>query len=223
MMLSSETAKSPDFLNPQIPAELPQLDMPVIVASDETLEGYGCLVEDHENFPIEIVTWPVAGPRKVDEGTGNQGGTTEGVFEFWWQGDILWGRNNAVQDTYVLGWSCDPNDADENNTTADHDQVILWHANYHPDGGQLFYSTDGTPFMVPLALPGDDIRPDKFVSFYCDGSKGLYIHPGIWHEGVFPIGEKGNFYDRQGKVHARVSVNFAEEFGLLLRVPLKAP
>jgi len=77
--------------------------------------------------------------------------------------------------------------------------------------------------MVPLALPGDDVQPEDFVSFYCDGSKGLYIHPNIWHEGVFPIGNKGRFYDRQGKVHARVSVNFAEEFGMLLKVPLKTP
>lgn len=222
-MSELKTAPSPDYLNPSVAPGLPHLDVPVIVATDDSLKGYGCLVEDHENFPIEIVTWPVSGPRQVDEGTGNQGGTTEGIFEFWWQGDVLWGRNNAVEDTYVLGWSCDPNEADPQNEAAVHDQVLLWHANYHPDGGQLFFSTDGTPFMVPLALPGDDVTPEDFVCFYCDGSKGLYIHPSIWHEGVFPIGEKGSFYDRQGKVHARVSVNFGEEFGTLLRVPLVAP
>lgn len=222
-MLSSATAKSPDFLNPDIPGDLPQLDMPVVVASDKTLEGYGCLVEDYENFPIEIVTWPTSGSRKVDEGTGNQGGTAEGIFEFWWEGDVLWGRNNAVEDTYILGWSRDPEEAETKEATRKQNQVLLWHANYHPDGGQLFYSLDGTPFMVPLALPGDDVQPEDFVSFYCDGTKGLYIHPNIWHEGVFPIGDKGRFYDRQGKVHARVSVNFAEEFGMLLKVPLQIP
>jgi ureidoglycolate hydrolase len=98
--------------------------------------------------------------------------------------------------------------------------VLLWHANYHPDGGQLFYPLDGQPFVVPLALPGDDVRPEDFVAFWFDGSKGLYIHPDIWHEGVFPP-RAGRFYDKQGKVHARVSVDFAREFHCLLRVPLQ--
>ncbi|MEH6546389.1 MAG: ureidoglycolate lyase [Sneathiella sp.] len=222
-MDTSATVKSPNFLNPKIPANLPVLDVPVVIATDESLKGYGCLVPDYENFEIEIVTWPLTGRRRVDEGTGNQGGTAEGIFEFWWEGDVLWGRNNAIHDTYVLGWCCDPSEADSQNTDSQRDQVLLWHANYHPDGGQLFYSLDGTPFMVPLALPGDNVNPEDFVSFYCDGTQGLYIHPNIWHEGVFPIGDKGEFFDKQGKIHGRVSANFAEEFGTLLRVPLKTP
>ena len=28
-------------------------------------------------------------------------------------------------------------------------------------------------------LPGDDVTPDRFVTFWCDGSRGLYIHPNI--------------------------------------------
>ena len=101
----------------------------------------------------------------------------------------------------------------------DPERMMLWHANYHPDGGQLFFPLDGTPFVVPLALPGDDVKPEDFVAFRCDGTRGLYIHPGIWHEGVFPV-RPGRFFDRQGRVHARVSVDFAREFGCLLRVPL---
>ena len=44
------------------------------------------------------------------------------------------------------------------------------------------------------------------------GSQGLYIHPNIWHEGVFPIQEKCSFQGRQGKVHARVSIDLQKEF-----------
>ena len=40
----------------------------------------------------------------------------------------------------------------------------------------------------------------------------LYIHPNIWHEGVFPIEEKSSFQGRQGKVHARVSIDLQKEF-----------
>ena len=58
--------------------------------------------------------------------------------------------------------------------------------------------------MIPLALPGDDVTPEDFVAFYVDAGQGIYIHPNIWHEGVFSLAEKASFYDEQGKVHARV-------------------
>lgn len=92
--------------------------------------------------------------------------------------------------------------------------------NYHPDGGQLFFPLDGSAFIVPLALPGDDLKPEDFVAFSFAGNLGLYIHPGIWHEGVFLRAERAQFYDEQGKVHARFSCNLAQEFGIFLRIPL---
>jgi ureidoglycolate hydrolase len=97
---------------------------------------------------------------------------------------------------------------------------MLWHANYHPDGGQLFFPLERKPFLVPLALPGDDVRPAQFVCFRFDGRRGLYIHPNIWHEGVFTLAGTQRFFDQQGAVHARVSVDFAREFGCLLEAPL---
>jgi ureidoglycolate hydrolase len=99
-------------------------------------------------------------------------------------------------------------------------RLLLWHANYHPDGGQLFFPLEKKPFMVPLALPGDDIEPGDFVCFRFDGSRGLYIHPDIWHEGVFALSGTHRFLDKQGAVHARVSVDFAREFGCLLEAPI---
>ena len=76
---------------------------------------------------------------------------------------------------------------------------------------------------MPLALPGDDIAPDKFVGFYCDGRRGLYFHPGVWHTPALPFASTAVFDDRQGRVHARVSCHFVEEFGKYLAVPLRAP
>jgi hypothetical protein len=156
----------------------------------------------------------------VDKGTGDEAGTKEGIFDFWWEGEVLFGRNNAVKDEYLLGWSVNPDEADREKHSDDFpERVLLWHANYHPDGGQLFFPIDGSPFVTPLALPGDDVTPDKFVNFYFDGTHGLYIHPNIWHEGIFPLERKAHFYDKQGAIHARVSVNFAKEFGVFLEVP----
>ena len=208
-----------DYLVPDVPAALPWFEVPARIATAESLEGYGVLVSDPDSFELEIVTWPSSGWRSIDRGTGNEGGTTSGTFEFWWEGEVLRGKNNAVDDEYVLGWATNPGVASRT-STAPSERVLLWHANYHPDGGQLFFPLDGQPFVAPLALPGDDVKPEHFVAFYVDGGHGLYIHPNVWHEGVFPLTDRARFYDEQGKVHARVSCNIANEFGVFLSIPL---
>jgi ureidoglycolate lyase/seryl-tRNA synthetase len=182
---------------------------------------YGCLVDDPNEFEIEIVRWPAQGWRPVDTDTGDEGGFVEGTFQGEWQGDVLYGKNDAVGGHYVLGWSTDPQTASAQRQTVPRDRVLLWHLNYHPDGGQLFFPLDAEPFVVPLALPGDDLRPDKVIAFWCDGRRGLYIHPNIWHEGIFPVGDKQRFLDRQGRVHARISCDIGAEFGVYLSVPLR--
>lgn len=199
---------------------LDQVAVPLIRASEESVKGYGYLVDDPNDCEIEIVTWPAQGWRPVDSGTGNEGGYVEGIFSGEWRGDVLMGSNEAVNGHYVLGWSTDPQRASSDRQTVPRDQVLLWHLNYHPDGGQLFFPLDKQPFVVPVALPGDDLMPDKVIAFWCDGSQGLYIHPSIWHEGIFPTAARQRFLDRQGKVHARVSCDIGDEFGVYLAVPL---
>jgi len=206
------------YLDPQLPPGLRLVAVPLVEATAEALHGYGEIVRDPAAHPIEIVAWPVRGRRPLDPGTGNEAGTTEGVFACAWRDGVLHGRNEAVAGEYVLGYRDPPGPAAPRRSG---DRVLLWHANYHPDGGQLFWPLDGRPFVVPAALPGDDVSPDQFVAFRSDGSFGIYIHPSIWHEGAFAVGEAGRFFDRQGRVHARISVDFAREFGVLLDVPLR--
>ena len=208
-----------DYLNPDLPANLARVTMRVIDATAATLEGYGFLVDDPAECKIEIVRWPAQGTRPVDADTGDQGGTTKGTFVSEWKGDILYGCNAAVGGHYILAYGEDPERADPDHAR-DPRRILLWHANYHPDGGQLFFPLDRKPFLVPLALPGDDIEPSKFVCFRFDGRQGLYIHPNIWHEGVFATAGTQRFFDQQGAVHARVSVDFAREFGCLLEAPI---
>jgi hypothetical protein len=208
-----------DYLDPRLPPGLQVVRMPMVDATADSLEGYGRLVDDLGACRIEIVRWPAQGTRPIDAGTGDQGGTTEGVFVSEWRGDILYGRNEAVSGHYVLAYATLPEQA-----RTDHAdppcRMLLWHANYHPDGGQLFFPHDPRPFYVPLALPGDDVTPARFVCFRFDGRRGLYIHPNIWHEGVFTLRGAQRFFDKQGAVHARVSVDFAREFGCLLEATL---
>lgn len=211
-----------DYLNPRLPRGLRRVAMPVVAATPATLQGYGSLVTDPGARRIEIVRWPAAGRRPIDAGTGDQGGTTEGIFVSEWRGDVLYGSNEAVGGHYVLAYGCDPEAARENHARPP-ERMLLWHANYHPDGGQLFFPLDHRPFYVPLALPGDDVKPEHFVCFRFDGRSGLYIHPNIWHEGVFELAGRQRFFDKQGAVHARVSVEFAREFDCLLEAPIHGP
>jgi hypothetical protein len=208
-----------DYLDPKLPARLARIHMPILEATNPALAGYGFLVDDPNDCPIEIVRWPAQGARPVDEDSGDQGGTTEGVFVSEWRGDILYGRNEAVDGHYILAYACDPESANTHHASLP-ERMMLWHANYHPDGGQLFFPLDRAPFYVPLALAGDDVTPDRFVCFRFDGRQGLYIHPNIWHEGVFTLQGTQRFFDRQGAVHARVSVDFAREFGCLLEAQI---
>ena len=59
------------------------------------------------------------------------------------------------------------------------------------------------------------------MCFHFSGNEGLYIHPNVWHEGVFGIRGEQRFLDKQGAVHARISVDFAREFKCLLEVSLE--
>lgn len=197
-------------------------DTPLVIATENSLAGYGKLVDDPKAFAIEIVRWPQQGWRPIDANSGDQGGITEGIFEFQWQGETLYARNHAVGDSYLFAWSTWPEEA-ARDAARPRDRALVWRANYHPDGGQLVFPLHGESFAVPLALPGDDVTPAAFVTFWCDGSKGLYIHPNVWHGAFVPHADEARFLDRQGRVHARVSVDFAKEFGCYLGVPLSTP
>ena len=208
-----------DYLHPDLPAGLRRATIPVVDATDENLRGYGRLVDDRAACEIEIVRWPAQGRRPVDADSGDEGGTTEGVFVSEWRGDVLYGRNEAVDGHYILAYATAPEDA-RTDHSRDPERMLLWHANYHPDGGQLFFPLDRARYFVPLALPGDDVTPEAFVCFRVEGARGLYIHPNVWHEGVFARRGMQRFFDKQGAVHARVSVDFAREFGCLLEAAL---
>ena len=198
-------------------------DAPLVTATDESLAGLGCLVDDPHAFPIEIVRWPAQGWRPVDDGSGDQGGVTEGLFEFEWRGQTLFARNNAVGDAYLFGWSTWPEDASADSPAGPRERALIWRANYHPDGGQLVWPMNGESFVVPLAPAGDDVRPADFRAFWCDGTRGLYIRPNVWHGAFVPHADTATFLDRQGRVHARVSVDFPKEFGCYLSVSLGRP
>jgi hypothetical protein len=152
------------YQRPHIPATVEVHDVPIVRATEESLGGYGKLVDDPGNFTVEngrfeIVPWPHAGWRSLDPGTGDEGGTTEGAFRLFWHDGNLFGENLALSTTankYLLGLGRLPSQTDEIHSPPEKadlpcvDHVYVWYSDYHPDGGQMFYSRH-SPFVANLA------------------------------------------------------------------------
>lgn len=194
--------------------------VPWVLATGATLAGYGRLAPDFDPAVVDIVTWPAPSWRPIVSGTGNQAGVVQGNFKMRRMGGILYAANEAVKHRYITGWYGDPALMTEA-SVPQHRRYLLTHeANYHPDGGQVFFPRTHQPFVALLAKPGDDVRPQDFSAFYFDGSCGVHINPNVWHQPMFPVGDVMTFKDAQGAVHACVSVDFLDEFGCYLQVPL---
>lgn len=198
-------------------------DVSVIHATKENFEKFGNIVTDYDAEKVEIKVWPAPGWRKVDANTGDEGGITEGPFEMFRSGDMMCAENHAVGGHYTTGWFGDPSLADPNSNRTDYDRIYIREANYHPDGGQVFFPRNGQPFIALLALPGDDIKPEDFVAFYCDGSFGIQIKADIWHQPPFSVNDQMVFDDKQSAVHACISVDFIDEFNTYVSFEVKEP
>jgi len=207
------------YLDPTVDLDLYRIEVPIVDARDPAAAVLAIVADDPETFDVPIVPWPVDGGRALDPGTGIEGATVVGSFDCAWQDDRLNAINAAVGGRYVIGWA----PPEQRGTAGAPDTVLLWHLDHHPDGGQLFWSPDGRPFLVPAVPVGEDPDLDQVVGLYSDGSFGVCLRPGVWHDGVYPIGGDGNFLTRQGRVHARVSCDLAAEYGRLLEVPLRCP
>ena len=75
----------------------------------------------------------------LDAGTGIEGGATEGIFACEWRGNELLGRNEAVGGHYVLAYATLPERARIDHADSPR-RMLLWHANYHSDGGTALFS-----------------------------------------------------------------------------------
>ena len=191
--------------------------VPFVVANEETFKGYGTIIKDFDATKVEITPWPTTGWRKLSPLTGTLGGIVSGDFIYKWEGDVCKALNKAVGGDYVTGRL--PVGMDFKKRT----HVLTREANYHPDGGQVFFPQNNDAFVALLALPGDDVKAEDFVAFYCDGSFGIQIHADIWHQPVYPMADAATFLGKQGAVHACVAIDFADEWGRYLSVPLQPP
>lgn len=66
-----------NFRDPKLPHGLTVIDLVPRIACEESLEGYGYLVDNPQDFTtkngkFEIVKWPVQGWRQLDPNTGDE-------------------------------------------------------------------------------------------------------------------------------------------------------
>ena len=174
---------------------------------------YGNFVYNYNDEKVIIVPWPVNGWRPLMGNTGTEGGITEGKFSFWLENSYFHSKNEAVGGDYITGRKII--NEKENET-----YLLTREANYHPDGGQVFYPIDNKPFILLLALPGDDIKAEDFIAFKFDGSCGCQIKPNIWHQPVFQLSDNALFMTKQGKVHGCVGVDTIKEWNMWLKILL---
>lgn len=198
------------------------VDVPLRTLSAENAKGLGKVFRSFDRAEIKLRQWPAQDSRPISPGTG-YGGIIEGSFEVYWKGEVLKAKNNAVGRSYTLGWLKEPRLAREDITAPpDRPSILVSFFNYHPDGGQAFISRNQLPTVFLVAPPGDNVRPEDFVALYSDGTLGLSLFPGVWHQAPFPLSERDIYDNKQGSVHACVDLDFLIEEELLLSVPLRA-
>ena len=153
----------------------------------------------------------------MDEDTGDEAGTTEGVFVSRWQGDILYGQNEAVGGHYVLAYGTDPRPGARRPCTRSRPACCCGMPTTTRMAGSFSFRWSTQPFYVPLALPGDDITPERFVCFRFLGRSAVSTStPTSGTKASSRRAAASVSLDKQGAVHARVSVDFAREFGCLV-------
>lgn len=179
----------------------------VIKATPESVKEYGRIIDD-KNAELDIVTWPKMGWRAIAEGTGNRAGKACHIFEIRWDNYCCYATDHEYKQEYFIGWFA-------------HQAIVTHEVDYHPDGGQILYPLNHKPFILVVALPGDDVLLKDFVAFYFDGTVGFHINPGVWHQLPFPVKESLELYSSQNALYTCVDCDFIEEFDCLLAIDLK--
>ena len=197
-------------------------DIPLVIASKETLGHYGDIIEHESDLKtfMKNTKWPKPdGWRKISDGTGDEQLSRIGTFRHYWQGNICHADNEAVQRKYKIGIESKISNTSKRS-------VLVRELNYHPCGSQCIFPRSAHPFIallgaVPSGAHPDDLSFDNIRAFYFSGKHGLHIPAGVWHQPVFAVQEAVECIDMQSSVHACVVIDSIEEWGFAMNVPLE--
>lgn len=155
-----------------------------VVATPENFKDFGFLYT-LDNPPVPEIRDIV-----LENGVKVKCDTTlvTGSFICEWRKDLtLYCKNNAVEsEEYTIATCVD-------------DFRVTRELNYHPDSGQSFTPLDQGEFILLLC---NRKKPGEIIAFHFDGTKGAYIHPGIWHQPPIPMMlAKQAFVTSQSRAH----------------------
>ncbi|MBL6448697.1 ureidoglycolate lyase [Fulvivirga sp. 29W222] len=188
-----------NYPQPIISSKLFWQETPIEIATDKNIAPFGVLVDDYQEY------------KEKPDSSGS-------VFNFWWKGNSIYSEDESKNDRTLLGWSVVPEETE--GADLNRAQALLWNACQYPDAGQLYYPLRGEDYIIVLAESHSDIKPNHFRSFHITGGKGIYIHPGIWQEGIIPLNERASFYIQRDTENQKC-INFTEDMGSFLVIPLK--
>jgi len=193
----------------------PYHEVPICRATEDSVKKFGKLVPDFHAEQIEKMTWPKpSGWRKIMDDSGNKAAVAEGDYVIEWKGDLVHAFSVATDAKFVTARGV--NDGPEGRKA-----IFVRDANYHPDGGQVFFSKSKRPFVMLMAPPvGDDIKLENFTAFWFDGSSGFNISPFVWHQAPYSVDDVMVFNNKQSSVFACVEMDTVMEFKKFLKVPL---
>ena len=71
----------------------------------------------------------------------------------------------------------------------------------HPMSSQLFIPLAPRPFLVLVAAPGDQLRPESVVAFKTIAGQGVNYGRGVWHHPLIALDQSTDFLvvDRHAK------------------------
>ena len=71
----------------------------------------------------------------------------------------------------------------------------------HPLGSQAFIPLKAQPFLILVAVKGDELKADQIRAFISDGQQGVNYHRGVWHHPVLTCAAEDDFLivDRAGE------------------------
>lgn len=88
----------------------------------------------------------------------------------------------------------------------------------HPQGSQAFIPLKGNQFLVLVAEPCDEPKPEDLRAFITDGSQGINYHRNVWHHPVLCCEAEDDFLvvDREGEGNNCDEYYFAESTTVML-------
>lgn len=192
--------------------------VPLLKSTKENLQGYGELIDPAEYFSGKVKTiisqWPRESWRPIDKGTG-YGPVAKGKFFVSTFEDYYVATNTTFDNRYIIGRV--PSTKREGLNS-----ILVREANYHPCGGQIMVPiSDGKTmprFIMLLAKPTDDVKPEDFRAFLFEGDMGFQIFPKVWHKPIYSLCGEMHIANEQSEVHAVVCADIFDEFGKYLEI-----